>query len=159
MIQKNEIIKPFVGIGELKLGMSLNEIRNYLKENKIPFNQSIDPHKGCTPERPWVYIKIYNSITMCFAKDIMFSILLEEGYTGKTENGLYIGMKMADAEKIDSTIEYNDDDEDFISSMGYWINDSIETGLICAITIFISEAKDSTTFFNYEWVEKYKKNN
>ena len=94
---------------------------------------------------------------MCFAKDIMFSILLEEGSTGKTENGLYIGMKMADAEKIDSTIEYNDDDEDFISSMGYWINDSIETGLICAITIFISEAKDSTTFFNYEWVEKYKK--
>ena len=63
-------------------------------------------------------------------------------------------MKMSEAEQLDPTLQYNDDDEDFISNEGYWIDDEFESGLICAITIFIPEL-DSEDFFKYEWVEKY----
>ena len=153
----DETIKPYVGIGEIKLGMSLSEIRTVLKNSKIPFDQTVNPNKGCTPEVPWTSIKIFNAITMCFAKDILWTIMVEEGYKGKTENGLYVGMKMSDAEQIDTTLEYNEDDEDFISENGYWINDLVESGLICAITIFIPEAKDTDSFFAYAWVDKYVK--
>ena len=152
-------IKPYFGIGELKLGMSLEAIRSLLKASIIPFDQTINPNKGCTPEVPWTYIKISNSITLCFAKDILWSIVLENDYKGNTENGLYIGMKMSDAKQADSTLEYNEDDEDFISQNGYWINDDVESGLITAITIFIPEAGDSDRFFAYNWVEKYESGN
>ncbi len=149
-----ETIKPYNGVGCIKLGMTLPQIRAMLKENKTPFNQTVNPNKGCTPEVPWTFIKIFDSITMCFAKDILFSIVVEGKYKGKTAHGLYIGMKMSEAEQLDPTIEYNDEDEDFISKEGYWINDEIESGLICAITIFLPEL-DSEDFFKYEWVDKY----
>ena len=149
-----ETIKPYIGIGQLQLGMTLPKTRAMLKESKTPFNQSVDPNKGCTPEVPWTFINIFDSVTMCFAKDILFFIVVEGKYKGKTANGLYIGMKMSDAEQLDPTLEYNDEDEDFISKEGYWINDEIESGLICAITIFIPEL-DSEDFFKYDWVEKY----
>ena len=149
-----ETIKPYIGIGKIQLGMTLSDIRAMLKETKTPFNQTVNPNKGCTPEVSWTYIKIFDSVTMCFAKDILFSIVVEGKYKGKTTNGLYVGMKMSDAEKLDSTIQYNDEDEDFISKEGYWIEDEVATGLVCAITIFIPEL-DSNDFFKYEWVKKY----
>lgn len=152
----NETVKPFYGIGEIKLGMSLTAVRNALKESNIRFDQTVNPNKGCTPEIPWTYIKVYDSVTMCFAKDILWSVIVESDFKGKTENGLYIGMKMSEAEQIDTSLKYNEDDEDFISEVGYWINDDVETGLICAITIFIPEAKDDDEFFTYTWVDKYK---
>ncbi len=152
----NETIKPFYGIGEIKLGMSLTAVRNALKESNIRYNQTVNPNKGCTPEIPWTYIKVYDSVTMCFAKDILWSVVVEADFKGKTENGFYIGMKMSDAELIDATLKYNEDEEDYISEAGYWINDDVETGLISAITIFIPEAKDDDVFFSYAWVDKYK---
>lgn len=149
-------IIPYYGVGELRLGMSLTAIRALLKEAKIPFDQTLNSNKGCTPEVSWTYIKIYNSITMCFAKDILWSIVLEEDYKGKTENGLYVNMEISEAERLDCTLEYNEDDEDFISQNGYWINDDVESGLITAITIFIPEAKDSDKFLSYDWVGRYE---
>ena len=59
-------------------------------------------------------------------------------------------------EGIDSSLEYNDDDEMFVSDGGYWIIDDIDTGKIKTITVFLEEV-DSDDFFDYEWVSKYLK--
>ena len=79
----NENILPYVGTDTFKLGDNLCNIRQSLKHNKIKFNQRIDPNKGCEPEVPWIFIEIENCITLCFAKDILFEIVLENDYTGK----------------------------------------------------------------------------
>ena len=61
-----ETIKPYSGVGRLKLGMTLPEIRAMLKESKTPFDQTVNPNKGCTPEVPWTFVKIFDSVTFKF---------------------------------------------------------------------------------------------
>ena len=150
----SDSIIPFIGTETFKLGDTLQDVRTYLKSNKIRFNQSVNPNKGCTPEVAWTFIEIEKSITLCFVKDILFEILFENEYKGTLPNGCSIGTKMSELEKMDPTLDYNDADEDFISENGYWIGDEIETGLICSITVFLPEV-DRDDFFKYEWLEKY----
>lgn len=66
-----------------------------------------------------------------------------------------IDMKMTDAEQIDQTLEYNDDEEDFVSKEGYWLGDLADTGKVISITIFLPEVEEDD-FFKYEWTSKYK---
>ena len=147
-------IVPFIGTETFKLGETLENIRTYLKNNKIRFNQSIDPNKGCEPEIPWTFIEIEQSITLCFAMNVLFEIVFENEYCGTLPNGCSIGTKMSYLKSIDPTLQYNDDDEDFVSEQGYWILDDLSLGNVSAITIFLPEV-ETEDFFKYEWVEKY----
>ncbi len=152
----NETIIPFKGTNTIKLGMSLSEIRAYLKDNKIPFNQTMDSNKYCTPPIPWIYITVEKSLSMSFVDEVLFEISFENEYKGKLPNGIGIGNSMEELEKKDSSLEYNDDDECFVSAEGYWIIDDIDTGKVQTITIYLEEVK-SEVFFEYEWTKKYKK--
>ena len=152
----NESIIPYKGIDTIKLGMSLPEVRTYLKNNKIPFNQTMDSNKECTPPIPWIYITVKNSLSMSFVEDVLFEISFENDYTGKLPNGIGVGTNMEELEKIDSSIEYDDDDECFVSDNGYWIIDDIDTGKVQTITVFLEDV-NSEEFFEYEWTKKYKK--
>ena len=55
----NETVKPFVGIGNIKLGMNYADAIKILKDNNIIYSMGIDSNKGCTPEVPWkkVFVK------------------------------------------------------------------------------------------------------
>ena len=150
-----EAIIPYKGTETFVLGVRLEDIRKELKEGHIAFNQWTDSNKDCTPPIPWTYIKIEECITLCFVKDILFEVVLEKGYEGKLTNGLYIGMRMEDALAVDTSLRYNDDDEDYVSKEGYWIGDSVESGAIESITVYIPEADDAETFFRYDWISNY----
>ena len=63
---------------------------------------------------------------------------------------------MSELEEIDKSLKYNEDDEDFVSKNGYWIEDDLDTGKICSITIFLPEV-DSEDFFKYERIDNYNK--
>ena len=63
-------------------------------------------------------------------------------------------MNFAEMEKIDPTLEYNDDDEDFSSKDGYWLLDDIDTKKVVTITIFLSVV-ETDDFYDYEWVNEY----
>ena len=152
----NETIIPFKGTNTIKLGMSLSEIRAYLKDNKIPFNQTMDSNKYCTPPIPWIYITVEKSLSMSFVDEVLFEISFENEYMGKLPNGIGIGNSMEELKKQDSSLEYNDDDECFVSAEGYWIIDDIDTGKVQTITIYLEEV-NSEVFFEYEWTKKYKK--
>lgn len=151
-----ENIVPYKGIDTIKLGMTLSEVREYLKKNRIPFNQTMDSNKDCTPPIPWIYISIEDSLSMSFVKDVLFEMSFEGNYLGRLTNGVGVGTDMEALEGIDSSLEYNDDDEMFVSDGGYWIIDDIDTGKIKTITVFLEEV-DSDDFFDYEWVSKYLK--
>lgn len=148
-------IKPFLGTEIFQLGSRLPDIKNYLKDNNIKFIQKIDPNKGCRPEVPWTYFEIDKSISLCFAKDVLFEMVFENNYLGKLENGISLGMNLLEAEKIDSTLEFNDDDEDYISKDGYWLENDVETGKIISIAVFLPEV-EKEDFFKYEWIENYQ---
>lgn len=153
----SDSIIPYEGIDSFRFGQSIEAIRKELKDKKISFNQSVDPHKGCTPEIPWTFIEIGKSITLCFVKEILFEIVLENDFEGKLPNGIKIGMNMDEANRIDNTLQYNDDDEDFISEMGYWIEDDLNTNKVISITVYVKEADDNDSFFKYEWINRYTK--
>ena len=156
MLSLKEKIIPFEGIESFRLGNTLDEVRDLLKREKISFNQSIIPNKGCTPELPWALIEILGSISMCFVENVLFEIVLENKYQGEIFNGIKLGMTMEEAIRIDPTIRYNEDDEDYISDNGYWLEIDAETDKIVSITVYVPEADDSSVFFTYEWVNKYK---
>ena len=46
---------------------------------------------------------------------------------------------------------YNDDEEDYESELGYWVEDDLDTNRIMRITIFIKEVLDEEVFFTYDW--------
>ncbi len=155
MMFADDRIIPYIGTDSFKLGDTLDCVRTFLKINKVGFDQKVDPNNGCTPDIPWTFIKIRNGITLCFVMDILFEMVLEKDYLGKLPNGGCIGMKIAEFEEIDSSLEYNDEDEDYISKQGYWVTDNIDTGEVDSITVFLPEV-ERNDFFKYEWVSKYK---
>ena len=152
----SEKVIPFEGTSTFPIGKNLNEVRAFLKAASIPFNQSIDPNKGCSPEIPWTYIELMDSITLCFAQDVLFQIVFENNYEGELINGIRLGMNLSDAIRIDPSIEYNDDEEDYISAQGFWLQKDLDTNTVNSITVYVKEADTPDIFFKYEWVENYK---
>ena len=89
-----ENIVPYKGIDTIKLGMTLSDVREYLKKNRIPFNQTMDSNKDCTPPIPWIYISIEDSLSMSFVKDVLFEMSFEGNYLGRLTNGVGVGTDM-----------------------------------------------------------------
>ena len=150
----SERIIPYEGIESFKLGMKLDEVRQILKNNKIPFDQTMQSNRGTTSEVPWIFITIDSSLTLCFAKNVMYEMYFKNDFKGKLPNGGYIGMDMEQLEKLDPLLEYNDDEEDFNSKNGYWILDDIDTKKVAIITIFLPIV-EKEEFYSYEWVNDY----
>ena len=150
----NDIIKPYIGTEVFKLGANIDDIKFYLKQNRISFVQNIEPNKGCVTEEPWTFFVIARNIKLCFVKKVLFEIVFENKYLGRLENGITIGIPFSQAMQIDETLEYNDDDEDYISQHGYWLEDDLENGNVSSITVFLPDVNEDD-FFTYEWVKKY----
>lgn len=149
----NERIKPYSGIGNITFRMSYDETREYLKANSIKYSVDLWDNKGCDPEVPWKIIRIDDCISLFYAKGKMFKICLENNYTGLLENGIRIGMSINEAQEIDPSIIFEDDEEYYSSDLGYWLEDDIETKAIISITIFIKEILDDDLFFSYQWTQ------
>lgn len=149
----NECIKPYNGIGNISFNMTYDETREYLKAHGIKYTVDFWENKGCDPEVPWKIIRVDNCISFFFAKGKMFKICLESNYAGLLENGIRIGMSINEAQGIDPSIIFEDDEEYYSSDLGYWLEDDIETKAIISITIFIKEILDDDLFFSYQWTQ------
>ena len=130
-------ITPYRGIGEINFNLSLDSIKDYLKENGIKYTIDVWDNKGCDPEVPWSIIRIGKDISLFFAKGKMFKIYLEGDYNGSLE--------------IDPSLTFEDFEEYYSSSLGYWLEDDIESQSVSSITVFIKELLDEEVFFAYNW--------
>lgn len=146
-------IVPFYGTDMFTLYMTLNDVKKVLKNAGISYQFEIWPNNGCSPEVPWQIIKVKNVMTMFFAKERLFKISFQRDYMGGLNNGISIGILIDDAKKIDSKLSYNDDNEDYESENGYWVEVNPDTQTINLISIFIKEVLDEDIFFSYEWCE------
>jgi len=147
----NNIITPYQGWDKVLFTMDYSTVRNMLTDSGIKYTIEHWPNKGCMPEVAWDIIRIENGISLFFAKDRMFKMYFERGFEGALNNGICIGMSIDDAKKLDINIEYNDDNEEYISPSGYWLEESLLSGKIESITVFIPEVLDDEKFFSYEW--------
>ena len=146
-----EKLVPFEGLGDIKLLSSFDEVKNYLKNNKIKFTVEFQSNKGCNPEVPWTMIHIDGSITLSFAKNKLWQIFVEEKFEGSLPNGIKIGTPMNEVLKIDPSLKFDDWNEDYQSDNGYWIEDNLDNNTALSITIFIKEVLDDDVFYRYEW--------
>lgn len=122
-----------------------------LKSEKINYTVEVWPNKGCTPEVAWKIVHIENSLNLFFAKDKLFKIYIDGTFNGTLPNGIKIGMTMSEAQCIDSSLLYDDWNEDWSSENGYWLEDDIDSNTVMSITIFIRELLDDDVFDRYEW--------
>lgn len=144
-------IVPYKGFGDITFEMSFDEVKGFLREKQMKFNTKNWPNKGCDPEVAWDIIRIGKDISIFFARNRMFKIYFENGFSGRLENGISLGMNIKDAKMLDDTIEYDDWEEVYTSGRGYWLEDDVESGKIISITIFIKELEDDDVFFRYDW--------
>ena len=145
----SQVITPFVGTEKITFDMTYDQVRNLLKESKIKYNVELQPNKGCTPEVPWKIIRTDDSVSIYFANDKMFKINFGSSSGGILNNGVKVGMTIEEATKIDSSLVYEDFEEYFESSSGYWLY--AEYDIITDISVFIKEILDDEIFFSYNW--------
>lgn len=146
-----QTIIPFTGTEMITFDMSYDQVRDRLKESKIGYNVDLRPNKGCTPEVPWKIIRANNSVSVFFANEKMFKIDFGSSSNGILNNGVKVGMSIDDAMKIDPTLEYNDLEEYYESSSGYWLFTDSGSDIITNITVFIEAVLDDDVFFSYNW--------
>ncbi len=148
-----ELIIPYEGTQSFRLGAKYGDIKKLLKGEHLRFRQIERSNRGCEVEWPWIILIVEESISLVFVKDILFEIVFEGMYSGKLANGACLGISLKELETIDDSLEYNDFDEDYSSSEGYWVTDD-ELGNVNSITVFVKEIEESN-FYKYEWLEKY----
>ena len=144
------LVKHFEGYDNFVLKQSFQDTIGILKANNIQYKLDHWSNKGCTPEVPWDIIRT-NGISFFFAKDKMFKIYFEEGFTDSLFNGIRIGMSMEEALSIDPSLSYDEWEENYSSEKGYWLEDNLENNTVMSITVFIKELEDDDTFFSYNW--------
>ncbi len=146
-------IVPYQGIDNITFQLSFDEVKSILADRGIKYRVEKWPNKGCSPEVAWDIIRIKDEISIFFAKDRMFKIYVENGFSGQLYNGIALGAKIEEACQVDSSLKYDDWEEIYVSDEGYWLEDDVETGELISITIFIKELEDDDVFFKYEWCE------
>lgn len=144
-------INPFIGVGKFTLLSSEREVKDILNQVGFSFSEELWDNSECTVKVPWKIIRADNSMSFFFANDKLFKIYMEEGFIGSLQNGISIGTYMDVAKKLDSTLKYDEWNEDWSSESGYWLEDSLDTNQVISITIFIQELLDDDLFEKYEW--------
>ena len=58
---------------------------------------------------------------------------------------------MKEATLIDTSLRFDDWNEDWSSDEGYWLEDDLDTDSVLSISIFIKELLDDDEFDKYQW--------
>ena len=148
----NSTIKPFEGLNEIKLYSTLNDVKQYLDSNSIQYTFEIWSAEEETIPNPWTVLTLENCIKLFFAgNNKLFKIYCTHGFKGSLPNGINLDTTLEEAKKIDESLRYNDDEEDYESSDNYWVEDDLDTGKLFSITIYISELLDISCFDSLTW--------
>ena len=156
MINMSENILPYKGLESFKFGDKIESVRLMLKKEKISVVQCMGEKQYIHPELKNETIVIKDSIKLYFVDGILFEIGLENGFKGHLPNGICIGMDIDKAVTVDPDLEYDDDEEAFVSSKGYTIIDDVTSNLVSYIEIYVPEVENSEEFFQYDWLERFK---
>lgn len=148
----DSLITPFEGLEEVKLYSMLDDVKRYLDKNSINYTLEIWGAEEETIPNPWTVLFVENCINLFFAANgKLFKIYCYNGFKGSLPNGINLDNTLEEAKNIDSSLEYNDDGEDYESKNGYWIEDDLDTGKVFSITVYIKEILDDKEFDSLSW--------
>lgn len=140
-------IIPFEGIGNIKLYSTLEDLEPLLSATNAKANYIYDNV---------VRYDISNDLLLFFhtENNKLFKITTEKNYKGKLFNQIEIGMSEDELVKIDSSFQYDDFEEVWISPKGVFIEAEIKepyaTAVIRWISVFIPEL-ETEDFWKGEW--------
>lgn len=144
-------IVPYVGTDIFKLYTKYEDIKTILDKENLEYIEETWCVEGETIPNPWKIINVPEIISFFFASNNkLFKIVFWNNYKGKLSNGISVGSTIDEAKNIDSTISYNEWDEIYESSYGYWLESDFETNKMFSITVFIKEI-DSDNFDECNW--------
>ena len=150
MIDLTTPIIPYVGTGLFKLNSSPDEVKALLKEHGMTYDEEINVNRYNPKDPPWIIVEIDNVMELFFAKNRLFKIVLKGNFSGNLPNGINLYTAIEDAQKIDPNLAFDDWDEIYISTGGYWVDYDDDTRKLCWIAIFIP-ALERDDFFDYKW--------
>lgn len=148
----NEAIIPYEGLESIHFYQSLKEVEGLLTKAKISFSKEIWKGEYETNPNPWTVISVPNILSLFFARNNkLFKITCWSDYSGALPNGIHAGMAISTALRTDPSLQFDDWNEDYESSSGYWLEDDVETKKVLSISVFIKEALDEEAFDNCAW--------
>lgn len=151
MVYKENLI-PFKGTDSIQLYQTIDIVREALDKYQVGYSIELWESTSETVPNPWKVIVIEGVLSLFFAKNNkLFKIVAWDNYKGTLPNGIAVGMNISDAQKLDSTLIYNEWNEDYESDNGYWVEDDVESNTIMSISIFIKEVLEEDTFDYCKW--------
>lgn len=151
MYYREDLI-PFRGTDSIQLYQTIDIVREALDKYQVGYSIELWESTSETVPNPWKVIVIEGVLSLFFAKNNkLFKIVAWDNYKGTLPNGIAVGMNISDAQKLDSTLIYNEWNEDYESDNGYWVEDDVESNTIMSISIFIKEVLEEDTFDYCKW--------
>lgn len=144
MIDKTAPIVPWEGLGGIKLRTHVKELYNIITGDPrydlegigaCMFQYTIN---GCMS----LWFNVFNGK--------LLKIIAFDGYEGKLWDKIYVGMPMEEALQIDSSFEYDEFEEVYVSPKGIYIETDPETEKIITISVFI-KGVDDPDFDKGDW--------
>ena len=144
-------IIPYEGTESIALYTTLEDVRTMLKGEGYTFRQEL--WKATTDDpNPFTVIIIDGVMSLFFAKNMkLFKIILWENYQGCLPNGIRPRMPLVEAQTIDPALSFDDWNEVYLSSSGYWLEDNLDTKEVMSISVFIKELDDDDLFDSCTW--------
>ncbi|MDO4501384.1 MAG: hypothetical protein Q4B60_08975 [Erysipelotrichaceae bacterium] len=136
---------PYKGLGKLCLYESYDKVLSVLDETGIDYSIAVQDNSECTVNYNWRIVSINGCIRLFFSEGNykLFKICATEGTEISLPNGIYAGMKLEDALKLDSSLQFDEWDEIYISAEGYYLEDSLETEKVVSINVHVKEIDDA----------------
>ena len=150
MINLQADIIPYEGTADIKLYSSYDEIEKILVSSNLSWQRDIWDEASDDLSMPWTIIIVYDYMKLFFSRDKLFKIVLLQKYTGTLPNGISTGISLDKAMQLDNTLHFDDWEEIYISSQGYWLEDNLTDNTVDSISIAVKEL-DTPDFENASW--------
>ena len=143
---------PHKGIGSISLYDKYEDILHIFDLNKVKYKIDIQDNSMCTVGFDWRIINIEDCLKLYFSEGNykLFQICVEKNAGIILPNNIHVGMKTEEALKIDPNLKFNEWDEIYESCNDYYLEDSLLTGNIESLNIYVKELNEED-FDSCKW--------
>lgn len=132
MINLEAPIIPWIGMGGIKLYSHISELKSLLESEKVEcflYNKFLVRYE--------IKGKIYMFFNLINGK--LFKITTLEEYKGLLFDEIYVGQKTEEMLRVDTSFEYDEFEEVYVSDKGVFVETEPETDTVKWISVYIKE--------------------
>lgn len=132
MINLEAPIIPWVGMGGIKLYSHISDLKSLLESENLEcflYDKFLVRYE--------IKGKIYLFFNLINGK--LFKITTLEGYKGLLFDEIYVGQKTEDMLRVDTSFEYDEFEEVYVSDKGVFVETEPESDTVKWISVFIKE--------------------